>query len=86
MVPTNSMSRTDVRQVEYCSEALKRFAPDLIHIHGTEYSLAMAVCMANEGKVKTVANIQGLAGPYTRDADGGLSLWDKFTNVTPLDF
>ena len=86
MVPTNSMSRTDVRQVEYCSEALKRFAPDLIHIHGTEYSLAMAVCMANASKVKTVANIQGLAGPITRYADGGLSLWDKFTNVMPLDF
>lgn len=86
MVPTKSMSRTDVRQVEHCREALKRFAPDIIHIHGTEYSLAMAVCMANEGKVKAVANIQGLAGPYTRYADGGLSLWDKFTNVTPLDF
>lgn len=86
MVPTNSMSRTDVCQVGFCREGLERFAPDLIHIHGTEYSLAMAVCMANEGKVKTVANIQGLAGPYTRYADGGLSLWDKFTNVTPLDF
>ena len=86
MVPTKSMSRTDARQVGFCREALKRFAPDIIHIHGTEYSLAMAVCMANEGKVKAVANIQGLAGPYTRYADGGLSLWDKFTNVTPLDF
>ena len=42
--------------------------------------------MANKGKVNTVANIQGLAGPITRYADGGLSLWDKFTNITPLDF
>ena len=86
MVPTKSMSKTDSRQVEYCREALKRFSPDLIHIHGTEYSLAKAVCMANKGEVRTVANIQGLAGPYTRYADGGLSLWEKLTNFTPLDF
>ena len=86
MIPTKSMSKTDTRQVEYCREALKRFSPDLIHIHGTEHSLAMAVCMANKGKVKTVANIQGLAGPCTRYADGGLSLWEKITNTTPLDF
>lgn len=86
MVPSKNMSKTDSRQVEYCREALKIFSPDLIHIHGTEYSLAKAVCMANKGKVNTVANIQGLAGPITRYADGGLSLWDKFTNITPLDF
>lgn len=86
MVPTRNMSNTDSKQVDYCREVIKRFSPDLIHIHGTEYSLAQAVCMANEGKIKTVANIQGLAGPITRYADGGLSLWDKLTNITPLDF
>jgi len=86
MVPSKNMSKTDRRQVVKCKEALHSFHPDLIHIHGTEYSLAKAVCMANEGKVKTVANIQGLAGPYTRYADGGLSLFEKCTNITPLDF
>lgn len=86
MVPTRNMSNTDSKQVDYCREVIKRFSPDLIHIHGTEYSLAQAICMANEGKIKTVANIQGLAGPITRYADGGLSLWDKLTNITPLDF
>lgn len=85
MVPTKSMYRTDSHQVELCKEVLKRFTPDLIHIHGTEYSLAKAVCMANEGNARIVANIQGLAGPYTRYADGGLSLWDKLTNITPQD-
>lgn len=86
MVPSKNMSETDKRQVVSCREALNCFTPDLIHIHGTEHSLAQAVCVANEGKVKTVANIQGLAGPYTRYADGGLSFWDKCTNITPLDF
>lgn len=86
MIPSKNMSKTDKRQVAGCKEALNRFQPDLIHIHGTEHSLAQAVCVANEGKVKIVANIQGLAGPYTRYADGGLSFWDKLTNITPLDF
>ena len=86
LVPCKNMSKTDNKQVEGCRKAIAGFSPDIIHIHGTEYSLAKAVCIANEGKIKTVANIQGLAGPYTRYADGGLSLWDKLTNIAPLDF
>lgn len=86
MVPSKNISKIDKQQVASCKEALDNFCPDLIHIHGTEHSLAQAVCMANDGKVRTVANIQGLAGPYTRYADGGLSLKEKWTNITPLDF
>jgi glycosyltransferase involved in cell wall biosynthesis len=86
MVPSKNMSKIDKQQVAGCKEALNRFCPDLIHIQGTEYSLAKAVCIANESKVKTVANIQGLAGPYARYADGSLLFWDKITNITPLDF
>ena len=86
LVPSKNMSKTDKRQVAGCKQALDRFYPDLIHIHGTEHSLAQAVCMVNESKVRTLANIQGLAAPYTRYADGSLSFWDKLTNITPLDF
>lgn len=86
LIPTKSISDTDTQQVSGCRKALERFMPTLIHIHGTEYSLAKAMCLANEGVVKTLANIQGLAGAYMRYADGGLSLWDKWTNITPLDF
>lgn len=86
LIPTHNLSKIDNRQVAACRKVLKQFSPTLIHIHGTEYSLAKAVCMANEGSVKTVVNIQGLAGPYMRYADGRLSLWDKWMNITPLDF
>ena len=86
LVPTKNINKTDKRQIAACCEAIQRFSPSLIHIHGTEHSLAQAVCMANIGKIRTIANIQGLAGPYTRYADGCLSLWDKLTNITPLDF
>lgn len=86
LVPCKTMYKTDNKQITSCKKALKRFCPDIIHIHGTEHSLAKAVCVANEEKVKAIANIQGLAGPYTRYADGGLSFWDQLTNITPLDF
>ena len=86
LVPCKSMLKTDSRQVAYCREALSRFSPDLIHIHGTEHSLAKAVCMANDNNVKVVASIQGLASGIVPFADGGLSFWDKLTNITPLDF
>lgn len=86
LIPSTSMGKVSKKQIEACKKAIADFKPDLIHIHGTEHSLAKAVCMANEGGIKTVGNIQGLAGPYMRYADGGLSLWDKWANVTPLDF
>ena len=86
LVPTARIDKTTKKQIEACKEAIWDFAPDLIHIQGTEHSLAQAVCLANEDSIKTVANIQGLAGPYMRYADGGLSLKDKWTNITPLDF
>ena len=86
LIPTARIDKTSKKQIAACKEAIRDFAPDLIHIHGTEHSLAKAVCMANEIGVKTVANIQGLAGLCMRYADGGLSLWDKWINITPLDF
>ena len=86
LVPTGRIDRTSKKQIAVCRQAITDFSPDIIHIHGTEHSLAKAVCMANVSGVRIIANIQGLAGPYMRYADGGLSLWDKWTNITPLDF
>lgn len=86
LIPTARIDRTSKKQIEACRQTIRDFAPDLIHIHGTEHSLAKAACVVNEGCIRIVANIQGLAGPYMRYADGGLSLWDKLTNITPLDF
>lgn len=86
LIPTARIDRTSKKQIEACRQAIRNFSPDLIHIHGTEHSLAKAVCMANESGTRMVANIQGLAGSIMRYADGGLSLWDKWTNITLLDF
>ena len=86
MIPSKRIARTSKKQIKACQQAIADFTPDLIHIHGTEHSLAKATCVANEHGKRIIANIQGLAGPYMRYADGGLSLWEKWTNVTLLDF
>ncbi len=86
LIPSADMSRISSQQIDYCRRAINDFIPDIIHLHGTEYSLASAVCEANEKTVPIVANIQGLAIPYARYADGGLSFKDKILNITPLDF
>jgi glycosyltransferase involved in cell wall biosynthesis len=85
LIPSKNMAKSDRSQIAACRRAIASFRPDLIHIHGTEHSLAEAVCLANEGGCRMIANIQGLAGSYAHYADGGLSLKDKLLNITPLD-
>lgn len=86
LVPTHSLIKSDNRQIEVCRKLIADFNPTIIHIHGTEHSLAEAICRANECSIPTIVSIQGLAGTYSRYADGGLLLRDKLLNVTPLDF
>lgn len=86
LIPSPRIDKVKDIQLKACRDAIHDFSPGLIHIHGTEHSLAAAVCKANDTGIPMVANIQGLAIPYTRYADGGLSLWDKLTNISSLDF
>lgn len=86
MIPTERMDSTDKKQIESCKRAIADFRPDLVHIQGTEHSLAMAACKANDSGIRMVVSIQGLASGIAPYADGCLSFWDKLTNVTPLDF
>ena len=86
LVPCHSMHRTSEAQVNNCRQAIDDFRPQFIHIHGTEHSLARAVCEANKQELPIVANIQGLGGGILPFTDGGLSLWSKFANITLLDF
>ncbi|MBB0995304.1 glycosyltransferase family 4 protein [Dietzia sp. SLG510A3-3B2-2] len=47
------------------TEIIERVAPDLVHIHGTEYPHAEAAAIASlSAGVPSVVSIQGLMGPY----------------------
>lgn len=85
LIPSRSLTTISRKQVSACKIAISDFEPDLIHLHGSEHSLAKAVCLANNGKYKILCSIQGLAGPYTRYADGGIDFKDKLFNITLID-
>lgn len=85
LIPSSKIEKTDKRQISACKKAIENFQPDIIHIHGTEHSLALAMCQANTKQVKCIATIQGLASGIVPYADGGLSLKEKLFNISILD-
>ena len=60
------------------------FNPDLVHIHGTEYSHGLAY-IEECGTNHVVVSIQGLTSIYAHYYNSGLSLSDILGFVTPRD-
>lgn len=66
-------------------EIIQNFKPDIIHIHGTEYSHGLA-CMRACPDMKYVISIQGILNRI-KDVDfGGLSWWDAFRYRTKREY
>ena len=86
LVPVKSIAKYGKHSLTYCKQVIEEFNPQVIHLHGTEYSLAAAFCEANDKKCRIIANIQGLASVISRYTHASLSLWERLLNVTPLDF
>jgi glycosyltransferase involved in cell wall biosynthesis len=60
-----------------CRRILASFQPDLVHIHGTEYTYGLLLA-DREITCPTVVSLQGLMGAYSRPMSHGLSpreLW-----------
>lgn len=86
LVPVKSIAKYGKHSLAYCKQVIEEFNPQVIHLHGTEYSLAAAFCEANDKKCRIIANIQGLASVYARYTHASMSLWERLLNVSPLDF
>lgn len=56
-----------------CQQILDWWAPDIVHIHGTEYFYGLLLTR-RRSTVPTIVSLQGLLGPYTYRNLGGLSL------------
>lgn len=61
-----------------------QFKPDLIHIHGTEYSHGLA-CINACPEIKSIVSIQGLVHRCAEVYFGGLSFTDVLKNITIRD-
>ena len=72
LVPTGRIDRTSKKQIAACRQAITDFAPDLIHIHGTEYPYGLSYIRAN-GASNVVVSIQGLISVISRYALGQIS-------------
>ena len=59
---------------KYWDKIEELFAPELIHIHGTEYTHSVS-CIRKYPDKKYVVSLQGLIGPIEREYYGGLSHW-----------
>lgn len=62
------------------------FAPDLIHVHGTEYSHGYHVLQAVCDEIPVVVSIQGLVSRLARTLTDGLSQREMLRNITLRDF
>ena len=86
LIPAASIDKCTNSMVNDCKAVISDFIPDLIHIYGTEYSMALAMAKANMKRHPIIASIQGLASVYERYADGFIPFIDKCLNITVYDF
>lgn len=68
---------------DWCKVATQ-IAPEIVHIHGTEYGYGMTLMEAMP-ELKFIISIQGLVSVYHRYYLAGMSFWDVFRNLTFRD-
>lgn len=69
---------------KYWKEISERLKPDIIHIHGTEFSHGLSYLLAC-GSNHVVISIQGLTSVYYYYYYYGLSSWDIIKNISFFD-
>lgn len=69
---------------KYWLEIVNEWNPDLVHIHGTEFSHGMSLMTASPDS-KFVISIQGLVSVYHRYFMGGMSNWEVLKNISLRD-
>jgi len=70
---------------QYMEEIKEKFSPDIVHIHGTEYSHGLAY-IKRCGPEGVVVSIQGLVSVYSHYYTYGMSKWDILLNMTIRDW
>ena len=69
---------------KYWRDINDAFAPDCVHLHGTEYAHGLAFLRACPN-VRSVASIQGLVSSIARYYLAGLTTWDIIKSLTLRD-
>lgn len=72
------------KNIKEWKELVFQFKPDLIHIHGTEFSPGLTLMLACPN-VKYIISIQGLCGVIERYYYAGIDISDIIRNITIRD-
>ena len=85
LLPCKNKIKYDTNLESLWEKVCEDFQPDIIHIHGTEYTHGLA-CMRKLPNLRYVVSIQGLVGIYSRYYFAGISYWEILVNITFRDF
>ena len=65
--------------IKDCQKVIDEFKPDIIHIHGTEYSIGSSM-LKTDNKIPTIVTIQGILSRLACEYFGGI----PFTEVLAM--
>lgn len=85
LLPTSGSNGSyNVKLETYWKEVQRKFLPDVVHIHGTEYPHGLAHVKAC-GKRNVVVSVQGLVSVYERYYLGGIDFKNLLVSITLRD-
>lgn len=73
------------RYESYWKTIKHKVEPDVVHIHGTEFTLGLSYVNAC-GNDNVIVSVQGLVSQVSKHVYGGLGFWELNRNITVHDF
>ena len=84
LLPTKNQVKYDILLESYWEQVYHQFQPNVVHIHGTEFTHGLA-CMRKLPELNYVISIQGIIGVYARYYYSAISFCDIIRNITFRD-
>ncbi len=84
LIPAKSKEKNN-DLLHHWNDIIYEFKPDIIHIHGTEYSHIYPLLQVINNSVKVVISIQGLVSVIERYYFGGINYFDLLKSITVRD-
>lgn len=84
LLPNNSRNIYNKKLKKYYEKIYDTFKPDIVHIHGTEFSHGL-VFLENFSNVKSVVSIQGIMNEIANRYLAGIKKTDVILNITMRD-
>jgi glycosyltransferase involved in cell wall biosynthesis len=69
--------------LDACREVIREFAPDLVHVHGSEHYFGLVVSSLG---IPAMVSLQGIAGLYERFSLNALGIGDLLRSVPTREF